>query len=349
MKNNRFIYFLITILAIWLAILTLNQKTNANANKEEATINKYNVSGFSTDFTKVIENVDQSIVTVSCENSVLSGFIYKQVEDKVYIITAFHGIDENSNISITFDSSLTVNGSLIGKDIYSDIALIEVSLPYQVNSVVFGDSTQLSKGEMVISIGTPLSLQFKGSVQLGMIANSLQCIENSIIFDEKNYKYYGNYIELSSNLIDGYSGSAIINMNGEIVGVTTMAYKDEICLAIPSNEVTLIADQLIQDGDCHKIQLGIMPKFVKDMKTYAKTNLNISLDSIEGMYIEQIKTDSLASIAGLKVGDIITAINGTEINDYSDYLKIVYSDINTFEFKVLRDGQQHTFIGIIND
>jgi len=349
MKNNRLVYVLIAILALWLTVLTLNQKTYVAKKDETAVINKYDVSGFTTDFTKVIEEVDSSVVSISTESSLLSGFIYSQVDDKVYIITAYHGVDNANNINVVFDNALSVSGQLVGKDIYSDIAIISANLPYQVKPVTIGNSSLLSKGEMVLTIGTPLTSEFKGSVSLGMVSSPLQCIENTIIFDEMNYKYYSNYIELSSNLVSGFSGSPLINMNGEVVGVTTMAYKEQICLAVPINEVCLVADQIIENGNAHKTKLGIKGEYLQNLESYTKTYLNIALDAVDGLYLETIRTDSIASIAGLRLGDIIVSINGVNLKSYDDYLKVVYSDTNTFEFKILRDNQEITLVGLIND
>ncbi|MBQ1307965.1 MAG: hypothetical protein IIY56_07415, partial [Erysipelotrichaceae bacterium] len=94
-KNNRLIYILILILSVWLMILSF--RPNSIVSRQEI-INEYNVSGFSTDFSKVVEDNSSSIVSISADGSVLSGFIYRQDGDKVYVLTAYHGIENASGI-----------------------------------------------------------------------------------------------------------------------------------------------------------------------------------------------------------------------------------------------------------
>ncbi|MBR5754232.1 MAG: hypothetical protein IKX97_00175, partial [Erysipelotrichaceae bacterium] len=90
MKNNRLIYLLISLIVIWLAVLSFSLPKNSRDNPS-TNINKYNVSGFSTDFTKVVDEDVSGTVTINADGTILSGFAYRQDGDTVYILTAYHG------------------------------------------------------------------------------------------------------------------------------------------------------------------------------------------------------------------------------------------------------------------
>ena len=323
MKNNRLIYILIIILAIWMGFMS-RELFVAKKSNNESIINEYNVSGFSTDFTKVIEEVDSSIVTINADNTILSGFIYRQTDDNVYIITAYHGVASANSINVIFASSYSQSGELVDYDIYTDIAVIKVITPYQMKELKMSDSSVLRKGEFVISIGTPVSLDYASSVELGMISLKNVTVENSVTVDENRYSYYLNLIELSSDLLNGYSGSPVINMNGEFVGMNTMNVSSNFNFAVTSNEIKIIADKIINGDKPVRNNIGIKGEYISEMYNYEKTNLNIPIDTLEGIYVTKVKENSLAYEAGVRNGDIVTKINGKDIRDFNDYLNALY-------------------------
>ena len=85
--------------------------------------------------------------------------------------------------------------------------------------------------------------------------------------------------------------------------------------------------------------LGIKEVYVKDMENYEKSNLNLSIDNINGIYVQKVRDDSIAFSAGIRQGDIILNINGSDINSLNDYLDICYADASSFVFTVLRNGE----------
>lgn len=348
MKSNRLIYILIILLAIWCLLLsTKSIDKNDTDNKE--VINEYNVTGFSTDLTKVVDDVKTSIVSINANGFISTGFVYKQVDDVIYVLTSYHGIAGANNIYIQFASGFNVYASVVGHNIYADIAILSVKSPFEIKTLNLTDSSLLKTGEFVISIGTPLSLEFNQTAELGMISNELRTIENSIKVDDEDINYYMDVIQLSSTLHPGYSGSPIINMNSEVVGMTTMSPVNGLNFAIPSNEIKIIADKIISNVATKKYQLGIKGSYISKMPSFVKSNLNIPVDIINGMYIEKLKENSVATTAGIKTGDILLSINGVVINDADDYLSIVYSDVSSFEFEVYKDGKTHEYKVEIND
>lgn len=335
MKTNRLIYLLLIILFVWLIFLSRDTYFAHRQNNDESIVNEYNVTGFSTDFTKIIDDNKSSIVTIVADSNISTGFICRQNNDDVYIVTCYHGVSSANEINVVFASSYSQFGELIGFDPFTDLAVIKVETPYQMNPLVIGDSNVLKQGEFVISIGTPVSLDYASSVELGMISLKNITVENNITYNDERYSYYLNMIELSSDLTSGYSGSPILNMNGELVGMNTMNISSNFDFALTSNEIRIVTEKIINGQAVNRNNIGIRGTYLNDMYNYEKTNLNIPIDVIDGVYVYRIKENSLAYQAGVRSGDIITRINGKEIKDFNDYLAALYFDESnemTFEY-----------------
>lgn len=326
MKNNRLIYLLIILIALWLSFVSREIYLRHNSSSQNI-INQYNVSGFSTDITKIVDDVNASVVTVNADSAVSSGFIYAQNNDEVYIITSYHGVSSANTINITFSSTYTQKGELMGYDAYTDLAVIKVISPYEMLKLKPGDANLLKKGEFVICIGTPVSNDYASSVELGMISLKNLFIDNTISINEERKNYYLNMIELSADLLNGYSGAPIINMNGEYVGMITMNLSNSFNFAITANEIQRIADRIIRKEEVIRNDIGIKGTFVSEMYNYEKANLNISIDTISGIYASKIKEGSLSFEAGARNGDIIVSINGREIYNLNDYLDTIHSEL----------------------
>lgn len=348
MKNNRLVYILISILTIWLTVNTVSTNKEKERGIEE-NINKYVVSGFSTDLTKVVDSVKSSVVTVNADGTISSGFVYKQDENKVYVITSYHGIENAISIYVTFDNAYVTTAKVVHNDIFSDIAILEIETPYEIKPMVLGDSSICTTGEFVISIGTPTSIDYAGTVELGLISNELISIENEITVNDKKYSYFEDLIQISSNLKPGYSGAPIINMKGEVIGMCLMNDDSGNNFVLPINEIRTLCDRYFVSDSAHKVQLGIKGIYVNKLENYEKSYLNLSLETINGLYVLKVKENSISNIAGVKAGDVIKSINGKDIANTNDYLNAVYTNETSFEFIVNRNNEDLKFIGVIND
>ena len=347
MKNNKLIYLLLIIAFAWLIILS--SIFNKDEQGQSVVINEYEVNGISTDFTKIVDEAKSSIVSINSDGVISSGFVYKNKDDKTYILSTYHGINDEHGITVYFDNGYSCQATIKGYDIFADICVLEVSMPYDAKNVDIGDANITRPGEYIICIGTPVSLDYKGSVELGMISNKLTTIQNSITFDSRNYNYYIDQLQLSIKLVNGYSGSPIINMNNEVIGIVTMNKSDDLCFALPINEAKIIADNIIDEIDYTKLQLGIKGEYINEMENYVKTNLNIPIDVFDGIYVRNVVNNSFAYSCGIRNNDIILSINKIALQDYNSLLEIVYSNEKIFEFSVLRENEEIILKGSIDD
>lgn len=350
MKKKSIIFVVIIgILLIWVGILSsqINEYKKANENINDG-IKTYQVSGFSTDLTEVSKKVKGNTVTVLSLDKVSSGFIYRKNNNDIYIVTCAHSIVGDKTATVVLDNGLPYSGEVIGTDPFSDIAILKIEEDIIIPETALGDSQLLKDGEFLLCIGTPTSTEFKNSINFAIVSSKLRTVLNSITFEKETYNYYTSQIQLSSSVNLGYSGSPCFNMAGEVVGVITMKAYDEV-MAVPINEIKIIADKIIENGHVNKTQLGIKEIYINDLETYEKTNMGISLDVTSGIYVSQIQNNSLAKIFGIQINDVITEINSTKINNNNDFLKVMYEDSKEFTFTVVRNNETLTIKGSIDD
>ena len=347
MKNKRLIYLLIAVIFVWLIVVTslLLTKTDNNNNNE---INNFVVSGFSTDFTKVVDKNKSSIVSIEQDGKVSTGFIYSKNKESLYVVSSLHAINEDNSVDIFLNNGEKLKGTVVDSNAQIDIALIECSCKFEVLPVTFGDSKLLNDGEFVLAIGTNGSLKYDFSTAFGIVSSKYREIENKITYKDVTYDYYLSVIQLGGDFTNGYSGSPIFNMNGEVVGLITM--KDGgVTLATTVNEAKLVIEKMISDNKCHRLDFGISGKFINELENYEAASLNISVDVPSGYIISDIRQNSLAYNMGLAKGDIVVSINDKEIIDLDSLLSIMYSEEKSYTFNIIRNNEKIVFTGFIND
>ena len=347
MKNNRLFYLLFAILFIWLLVLSINNSNNRNLT-EINEIKEYNVSGFSTDLSKVYDQNKSSIVAIEQNDNISTGFIFTKKDNLVYIVTTYHGVSNGNNLNVYFNNGIRVKGNVYKYDIYNDLAIVECEFDYDVKPIALGNSSLVKTGEFVLGIGSVGSLEYDFSSQFGMIANKYREVLNHITYEGNRHDYYLGLIQLSGEFKEGFSGSPLFNMQGEVIGMINMK-DDEVVLALPINEIRIIAERMLNDEEYTKVQLGIKGSYVADMEKYESTSLNISVEIVSGYYVEDVLNNSLANKLGINKGDVILSINGVEINNIDDMYKAEYSLIDEYEIIINRNGEEITFKGNLND
>ena len=338
-NNNRLLYLLMVIALVWLAVLSFGKPRNVQPDNN-VQINEYSVSGFATDFTKIVDENKGSIVTVMSDLATASGFVFRQDGETVYIVSAYHAVQGAAHINVLFGSSYQTGAIMIGYDEFTDLCVLAIKTPYDIRPLKMGDATLLKSGEFVISVGTPLSQEYAGSVIMGMVSDPLLSIDNTITVNGEKHNYYLDVIQLSLDTKEGYSGSPLLNMNGEVVGMNTMERDDELNFALTANEINKVANLIISGEPYERNLLDIKEIYVRDMENYEKSNLNLKIDTISGIYASKVRDFSPAYNAGIRTGDVITAINGQEIVSLDDYLEILYAPAEDFEFSVVRNGEE---------
>lgn len=350
MKNKSIVFIIvIVLLLVWNGILTAQFNNYKNSTVDTEKEKEINVTGIATDLTKISNEVRSVSVSVSSGNKLSSGFIYSSDNEALYVITCNHSLNDVENILVTLDNELTLPATLLGKNTYLDLAVLKIDENIILPEIKYGDSDKLNDGEFLVCIGTPSSLDFKNSTNIAIVSSSLRTVMNSITIEKEKIDYYQSYIQLSSNVDLGYSGAPCFNMNSELVGMIVMRSSSEV-LALPVNEIKVVANKIIANEEFNKLNLGIKGLFLADLENYDKTNLGINLEIVNGLYVSEILNQSIAYDIGVISGDVIVSINGVEIKNNSDYLKAIYQNSEELNITVNRNGELVTLKGeLAND
>jgi S1-C subfamily serine protease len=254
-------------------------------------------------FVQVVKTITPSVVQISTDQGLGSGIIF---DAKGNIVTNDHVVTGASTFTVTFSDGKTQTGTLVGEFKPDDLAVIHVSDPTPAPAR-FADSSKLVVGDIVMAIGNPLGLQ--SSVSEGIVS----AVGRNV--SEGNGVILPSVIQTSAAINPGNSGGALVDLSASVVGIPTLAAIDQelggsapgIGFAIPSNIVKDIASQLINNNgrvtNTHRAYLGVQ------LSAFA---------NVDGALIVRITTGGPADKAGLRPGDVITAVNGKEIQSSDD-------------------------------
>ncbi|HEY7889013.1 MAG TPA: trypsin-like peptidase domain-containing protein [Steroidobacteraceae bacterium] len=224
-----------------------------------------------------------------------------------YILTNAHVVDHATSITVTLQDGRNLNARVIGADPPSDIAVVQVTAA-GLRQIRLGDSARLAVGDFVVAIGNPFGLPH--SVTSGIVSG----LKRSGFSPDD----YENYIQTDASINPGNSGGALVDLEGELVGVNTAllsASGDNIGIgfAIPVNTARRVMRQLIEHGAVHRGQLGI--------SLYAVTPAvarSLGLHEAAGGIVTQVIPGSPAEKAGVRAGDVVTAIEGHRVGSNTD-------------------------------
>ncbi len=238
------------------------------------------------------------------------------ISDNGYIVTNNHVIKDADKIEVTLNDKRTYTAQLIGTDPSTDLAVLKIdekNLPF----IIFGNSDEIKVGEWVLAVGNPFNLY--STVTAGIISakgRNIHVIENN---PENNNFPIESFIQTDAAVNPGNSGGALVNINGELIGINTAiasnngAYQG-YAFAIPVNVVKKVVSDIIEYGTVQRAYLGVSitdidANFAKEKK----------LETLNGIYVHDVLPGGAADDAGIQPGDIITKINDIQVNKVSEF------------------------------
>jgi serine protease Do len=262
------------------------------------------------------------------QQSLGSGFI---ISDDGYIFTNNHVVENTDKILVKISDGKEYEAKIIGTDSKTDLALIKIKPENGLPTVEIGDSDSLKVGEWVLAIGNPFGLE--QTVTAGIVSAKGRVIGAGA---------YDNFIQTDASINPGNSGGPLFNMQGKVIGINTaiVAHGQGIGFAIPINMAKTILEDLKTKGKVTRGWLGISIQNISD--DIAKS---MNYKNKEGVLVSDVFKDDPADKAGIKVGDVITEINGRSIKDSQDLLLTIAS-LRVGEkanVKVWRDGKNLSF------
>ena len=260
-----------------------------------------------------------------------SGVIFR---NDGYIITNNHVIAGAKEIIVSLSDGNTVNGTLIGTDEMTDIAVVKVDVK-DLPVAELGDSDEVVVGEPAIAIGNPMGLEFQGSVTVGVIS----ALNRTLDINDRRVKLF----QTDAAISPGNSGGALVNADGEVIGINSIKLAttgvEGMGFAIPINTVKTIVNELMDKGYVARPYLGVT---IFDKPTAARYGYQLSLE--KGVYVFQVGLDSPAGRAGFQRGDIILSIDGKEVNSVIDVRNEVAAHKvgDRVKVKYDREGREET-------
>ncbi|HEX7973177.1 MAG TPA: trypsin-like peptidase domain-containing protein [Anaerolineales bacterium] len=288
-----------------------------------------------------------------------SGFV---VDANGYIVTNYHVVENETNLEVGFASGLKVHGEVIGTDLDSDIAVLQVKAPAEeLHPLALGDSSQVKVGQTVVAIGNPFRLN--GTMTVGIVSGLGRTVQSLHTTSDGGSFSAADVIQTDAAINPGNSGGPLLNLNGQVIGVnesirtTTFSSQGQpvnsgIGFAISANILKRVLPSLIANGKYDYPYLGITSQ--NDITLAEQEALGLSQST--GVYITGVVSGGPAdkgglrfgsrntSIDGLKAGgDLIIGVDGRAVYTYNDligYLVENKSPGDKVTLTVLRDGKQ---------
>ncbi|CDW10927.1 serine endoprotease DegQ [Salmonella enterica subsp. enterica serovar Putten] len=250
---------------------------------------------------------------------------------KGYVLTNNHVINQAQKISIQLNDGREFDAKLIGGDDQSDIALLQIQNPSKLTQIAIADSDKLRVGDFAVAVGNPFGL--------GQTATS--GIISALGRSGLNLEGLENFIQTDASINRGNSGGALLNLNGELIGINTAILAPGggsigIGFAIPSNMAQTLAQQLIQFGEIKRGLLGIKgTEMTADIAKAFKLNVQ------RGAFVSEVLPNSGSAKAGVKSGDVIISLNGKPLNSFAELRsRIATTEPGTkVKLGLLRDGK----------
>ena len=229
-----------------------------------------------------------------------------------YIVTNNHVVADADELTVTLNDNKEYSARIIGTDKTTDLALIKIdgkNLP----AITIANSEDIKVGEWVLAVGNPFNLT--NTVTAGIVsAKGRSLYQNGV----------ESFIQTDAAINPGNSGGALVNTRGELIGINAMLYSQTgsfsgYGFAIPTSIMNKVVDDLKKYGTVQRAVIGIQGSDVKNYVDAQKDQgKDIDLGTMEGIYVAKVTEESAAEEAGLKEGDVITAIDGKEVNKMAD-------------------------------
>ncbi len=275
---------------------------------------------------EAIDKVYDSVVVVESwqRNEVIgsgTGFVYKTDHKYGYIITNYHVINNGDKAVITFSNGEIVEASILGSDVYADIAVLRVSKDKIITVAAIGNSKDIKLGNTVFAIGAPLGSEYSGTVTRGIISSKERFIQISLSRGSSN-DWLMRVIQTDAAINPGNSGGPLVNLAGEVIGINSLKLMnieiEGIGFAIPIEDAMLYVEKLEKGELISRPVLGVQLLDVSETFALFYSGITLDKDISKGVVIQAVIDDSSARKAGLEKGDVILMIGSKEVSNKAE-------------------------------
>lgn len=304
-----------------------------------------------TESSSIAESVDRVkdgvVVVVSYKGNTKvatgTGFAYKKNGKTTYIMTNNHVISGADSVKLILDNGETIDGSIVGGETYSDIAVIKTD-DTKLNTVLnMGDSSKSKVGDTIYTVGSPMGETYRGTVTKGILSGKDRLVEVS--FSGNTSDYYMKVLQIDAAINPGNSGGPLLNLSGDVIGVNSLKLVEDqiegMGFAIPIEDALSYAQTLESGSTVERPFVGISMLDITDQYYLWQNGITVP-DNVEaGVAILQVVDGSPAKAAGLQKGDIIIGLNEKKIKSLAEFRYELYKNKigDKIEITYLRDGK----------
>ena len=326
-KSTYFLTIIITLMIGIIGTLTIQKYIPQKMEKIE-TNKTVNITETNTIKSAINEIYDAVVLVETYNNNSLissgTGFIYKKDNEKAYLITNHHVIESGTKFNVTLTNGQETEAKLLGSDEYSDIAVLAISPEAVSQTAKLGESDKSEIGDTVFAIGSPLGKEYMGTVTKGILSGK----NRTVTVTSSSTSQMIEVLQTDAAINPGNSGGPLVNINGEVIGVTSMKLvKSEVegmGFAIPIEIVNSLLERLETGQKIERPVIGIEMSDVSNTYYLYRKGITIPEQIDNGVVVIKTNDNYPAQKSGIQKGDIILSINGTQIKDSTHFKYLLY-------------------------
>lgn len=318
--------FFVGVIGTYLVVVNFNPTT------ENVIKNIKSVEVVDNSIADAVEKVYDAVVVIEAYNndtlkSTGTGFVYKKTGGKGYIMTNNHVVDGANNVKIIYSNGTTATADILGKETYSDIAVLTVKDDTVLSVVSLGDSTKMRLGDTVFTIGSPLGSEYSGTVTRGILSNKDRLVAVSLTSGSTS-DWIMKVLQTDAAINPGNSGGPLLNINGEVIGINSLKLVENeiegMGFAIPIEDAIYYAEILEKGEKISRPYMGIGMLDISNPYSLRYYGINIDSSVTSGVVITEVEKNSPAYKAGLQKGDVIYQINDEDVNSIAEFRYVLY-------------------------
>lgn len=317
------------------------------------TITEKNVNVTDTGISESVNKVKDSVVVIETytKGSLVgtgTGFVYDKDDKNGYIMTNHHVIENGDTIKITYSNDSETTAIVVGSDEFADIAVLKVDKDTVLSTATIGKSSDINVGDTVFTIGSPMGIEYKGTVTKGILSGKDRLVSVSV-GNSNSADWIMNVMQTDAAINPGNSGGPLCNANGEVIGINSMKIVqttiEGIGFAIPIEDAVMYAESLRENGKINRPYVGVSMINASNTMQLLYSGIRLDKDITEGVVVVDVEKSSPASKAGIKSEDVIVKVGNDKVASVAEFRYRLYSyEVgDTVELTVNRDGQEKTF------
>ncbi|MFQ3545235.1 trypsin-like peptidase domain-containing protein [Halobacillus rhizosphaerae] len=343
--------FIVTTLFQWKGI-----SINVNTEEPTAQADALHLGQNEEDVTQAIKETSDAVVGVSNmqqtgqglqKASTGSGVIYKKDGNNAYIVTNNHVVEGSSELEVSLSDGTKVKAELKGTDPLTDLAVIQIDSEHVKKVAKLGSADDVEVGQTAIAIGNPLGMDFAGSATKGIVSGLNRSIPVDMNGDQQP-DWQTEVIQTDAAINPGNSGGALINLQGNVIGINSMKISQQevegLGFAIPMDVVKPVINDLEKTGEVKRPYMGVSLEDVSQVpSSVLERQLNLPSDVTKGVIVGGVEQGSPAADANLKKYDVITAIDGKNVDSLMSLRQYLYNKTETgdkVKLSIYRNGKQ---------